>query len=240
MNIIVENGFAFRIPEITSRYRANCAKDWGVFVRGETKGLNVSKAEKAGLTRGEFVEMALCQIEHKILTFEPHYINEKFTEVWGLPVKGEMKTRFPEKATELSTFLMHRQSQDKLAGILENFGREAFNHWVNDGMKGDAKEYALNKMNEFYFSNIFRFQLTLTEGKHGPYHYVAISYRKPENEFENIALKVAKDIYDTHPEYCVDPRLIENQRKCLNHSAAAELKPVVAEAKKVLAESKSK
>lgn len=243
MNIIVENGFAVRIPEISSRYRANCHKDWGVFVTGETKGMNILKATQSGLAKGGFVEMALCQIEHKILTFEPHYLNEQFTEIWGIPVAGEMKTQFSDKASELSTFLIHRQSQDKLANILEDFGREAFNHWVNDGMKGDVKEYALNKMSEFYFSNIFRFELTLTEGKYGQYHYVAVSYRKPENEFENTALKVAKDIYETHPEYCVDPRLIENQSKCLangnGNNVVTELEPVI-EVKKVLAQSKSK
>jgi hypothetical protein len=215
MNIIVKDNLVVRIPEKPSRYRANCHKDWGSFITGETNGMNILKATEAGLVKGSFVEMALVYIDHKILTFEPHYINENFTEIWGIPVAGEMKTQFADKASELSTFLLHRQSQDKLANIIEDFSRNAFNEWVSDGMKGEASEYALNKMNEYYFGNIFRFEMTPKEGKHGTYHFVAISSREPANELEKDALLVAKEIYETHPEYCVDQRLVENQEQSL-------------------------
>jgi hypothetical protein len=216
MNIIQKNGFVVRIPEIPSRYRANCSKEWGQFVTGDTNGLNILKATELGLVKGNFVDMALCYVDHKVLTFEPNYINEPFTEIWGIPVAGEMKTQFPENASELSTFLLHRQSKDKLANIIESFSRDAFNEWVNDGMKGDANEYALAKMNEYYFGNIFRFELTQTSSsKYGAYHFVAISSRKPETDLEKAALEVAKEIYADHPEYCVDQRLVENQNKSL-------------------------
>jgi hypothetical protein len=218
MTIIVENGFAVRIPEIPSRYRCNCSKEWGCFVTGETKGLNHSKAEKAGLTKGSFVEMALCWVDKKVLTFEPNYINEPFTEIWGIPTGGEMKTQFAENASELSTFLIHRQSKDKLSGLIELFSRDAFNEWVSEGMKGDANEYAINKARVAFFTNIFRFEMTQLEGNYGTYFYVKSSYRKPQNELENKALIVSKQIHEGQLNglgYCTDSRLEKNQEKCL-------------------------
>jgi len=60
INVIKKNGFAFLIPLIPDRYRANCQKEWGNFVGGDTNKMNFSQAEKAGLTKGDFVELALC------------------------------------------------------------------------------------------------------------------------------------------------------------------------------------
>jgi hypothetical protein len=219
MSIIVENGFAVRIPEIPSRYRANCSKEWGCFVHGETKGLNNSKAEKAGLTKGGFVEMALCWVEKKVLTFEPNYVNEPFTEIWGIPVGGEMKTQFAENASELSTFLIHRQSKDKLSGLIELFSRDAFSEWVKEGMKGDANEFAVNKAKETFFTNIFRFEMTQLEGKYGIYYYVKTSHRKPNNELENNVLSIAKQIHEGQLNglgYCTDSRLEINHQNCMS------------------------
>ena len=219
MNPIIIDGFAFRIPSIPSRYRANCSKDFGVFVTGETNGMNCSKAEKAGLTRGSFVEMAMCAISTKVLTFKPHYENEFFTEIWGIPVAGEMKTRFHEKCSELSTFLIHRQSQDKIKALVETFGREVFNNWVTEGMPGDAEEYALIKSTEVYFNNIFRFEMTQREGNYGPYFYISTTIRPIATPFEEAAIKAAKQICDSDKTlstgWCVDQRLVENQQLCL-------------------------
>ncbi|MBD2039241.1 hypothetical protein [Microcoleus sp. FACHB-672] len=218
MNVITQDWFAFRIPEIPARYRANCSKEWGCFVTGETSKMTCSQAEKAGFTRGNFVEMALCWVDNKVLTFEPHYINESFTEIWGIPVAGEMKSNFHEKCSELSTFLIHRQSKDKMNGLIEVFGREAFNQWVSEGMKGDAHDYAIQKAAEIYFSNIFRFEMVQTEGGYGAYFYVQATYRKAsDNEFEQAALKAAKQIYEGQIAglgYCTDPRLEDNQASC--------------------------
>ena len=218
MNPIIIDGFAFRIPGIPSRYRANCSKDFGMFVTGETKGMNCSKAEKAGLTRGSFVEMAICAIGQKTLTFKPHYENESFTEIWGIPVAGEMKTHFHEKCSELSTFLIHRQSQDKMKGLIETFGREAFNSWVSEGMPGDANEYAMSKSAEAYFNNIFRFEMIQSEGNNGTYFYISTTTRPIANPFEEAAVKAARQIYESDKlgaGYCIDQRLVENQQLCL-------------------------
>ncbi|MEG3981860.1 hypothetical protein [Microcoleus sp. D3_18a_C4] len=225
MNPIIVDGFAFRIPSIPSRYRANCSREWGCFVTGETKNMTCSKAEKAGLTRGSFVEMAVCAIDQKILTFEPNYINEPFTEVWGIPVAGEMKTAFHEKCSELSTFLIHRQSKDRMSGLIEQFSRQAFNSWVSEGMQGDANAYAIAKAADAYFSQIFRFEMTQTEGSYGPYFFISTSCRQPANEFETAALKAARQIYQADSEgtgYCTDRRLVENQAKCLGFGSTPD------------------
>lgn len=233
MNILTINGYAFRIPETPSRYRGNCHKDWGCFVHGETKGMNILKATEAGLTKGNYVEMAIAWVEQKILTFEPHFINEEFTEIWGIPVTGEMKTQFAEKASELSTFLIHRQSKDKMQGLIEVFSRNAFNQWVEEGMQGAAEEYAQKKASEYYFSNIFRFELTQTESSnYGAYFYVKTSIRLPETELDKASLECAKQIYQNQLDgegYCTDPRLEENQLKCLEsgNQIESEMKKVI-------------
>jgi hypothetical protein len=221
VNIIQENGFAFRIAR--TRYRCNCSKEWGLIVGGDTKKMSCSQAEKAGLTKGNYVEGALCHVGNKILTFEPNYINEPFVEVWMLPTAGGIKEQFHEKASELSTFLIHRQSKDKMLSLIETFARDAFNSWVTDGMKGNADEYAIAKASEIYFSKIFRFELVQTDGKFGTYFYVDITHRDPVSDLEKAALSAAKQISDGHKAglaYCLDERIEENHKECLLAIAA--------------------
>lgn len=210
MNIIVKEGFAFRVPELANRYRANCNGEWGCFVTGDTKGLTHSKAEKAGLTRGNFVELAVCQISEKILTFEPHYHAEPFLEIWGFPVAGEMKNELPEKASQLVTFLLHRRSKDKMISLVDTFAKEAFMAWVNEGMKGDANEYAFHKANELRFSKIFRFEFVPETSPNGNYHWVKVDVREPNSELDKAALLAAKEVCELYPTACTDSRLEEN------------------------------
>ena len=191
-----------------------------MFVCGETKEMTCSQAEKAGLTRGNFLEMALCWVDQKTLSFQPHYLNEDFTEIWGIPTAGEIKNSFHDKASELSTFLIHRQSRDKMAGLFENVSRDAFNEWVASGMKGDAHEFGIQKAAEMYFTHIFRFELVRTQGNYGSYFYIQTTYRKgdPNNPLEVAALEAAKQIYEAQASgiaWCSDPRIEENHQSCL-------------------------
>jgi hypothetical protein len=179
-----------------------------MFVTGETKNMRASDAEKAGMTRGSFVEMALCHIDLKILTFEPNYINEQFLEIWGFPVGGEMKTKFHEKCSELSTFLLHRQSKDRMGMAIEELSRSAFNSWVTEGMPGNPDEYIAQKGAEARLSNIYRFEMTQKEGQFGPYFFVNITSRSPANELECAALNAAREISSS---ICKDPRLEAQQ-----------------------------
>ncbi|GDZ95149.1 hypothetical protein PA905_33880 [Planktothrix agardhii CCAP 1459/11A] len=227
MNIIQIDGYGFLIPSSPSRYRGNCSKEWGQFVGGNIlKDMTCSEAEKAGLTKGKFVEMAVCQISTKTLTFEPNYLNEEFMEIWGIPVAGEMKTQFHEKASELSTFLMHRQSKDKFTQLTEQFVKDALNKWASEGMKTDFNSYSLEKIRESYNSLIFRFEMSKTESRtYGSYFYIASSYREPVGEFELAALKAAKEI-QSNSNNCQDQRLVENQAKCFASIAENELNQV--------------
>jgi len=240
MNFLTDNNFAVRIPEAPSRYRANCGKDWGLFVTGDTKGMNTLKAEKAGLTKGNFVEMAICWMGQRTLTFEPHYFNEEFSEIWGIPVSGEMKSQFSANASELSTFLIHRQSKDKFSGLTENCKRDGFSAWVEAGMQGDIDNLTSEKIAEFYFNNIFRFEFVVANSStYGAYHYVGITTRPPESDLEKSALIIAKQLYQAQLDgfnYCTDPRLVENEQKCLSGSTStaplSEAKQIQQEATK--------
>ena len=227
MNIIQANGFAFRIAK--TRYRANCSKEVGQFIGGDTKGLTSIEIEKNGLTKGNWVEMALCSLNPKILTFPPNYVNEEFLEVWGIPTAGEIKNTFNEKCSELSTFLLHRQSKDNALAMIEDISRQAFDLWVEEGMEGDPNEYAIAKAEEMYFNHIFRFQLTKVEGKFGIYFHVKVSYRQPSTPFEEAALLAAKQISDYRKNginYCADNRIEQNHQACLIAIAEGNSEPI--------------
>jgi hypothetical protein len=200
-----------------------------MFVVGDTKGMRASDAEKAGLTRGSFVEMALCAIDLKTLTFEPNYINEEFLEIWGIPTGGEMKTKFHEKCSELSTFLIHRQSKDRMGYAIEQLSREAFNSWVSEGMSGDVNQYMADKGAQLRTSSIYRFEMTAKEGQFGSYFIVSVSSRSPQNDFECAALNAAKQIYSMAG-VCTDPRIEENHQRSLgliNLPALPEAEPAI-------------
>lgn len=222
MNVITMDKSAFRVPEIPIRYRANCHKEWGMFVLGsnQLKNKSCSEAKDAGLTRGKVLEMAVCWFDDKFLTFEPHYVSEPFKEIWGFPVSGEIKDEFVENCSQLVTFLLHRQSRDRIARLVEEFSKEAFNAWVRDGMQGTAEEYAASKINELFFSKIFRFEMIQAVGEYGPYYYIETTYRDPATDFEKAALKAAAEIHQAQlagTGFCSDP-LIE-----ANHSANVAL-----------------
>jgi hypothetical protein len=226
MKIIKQDQFAFLIPEIPSRYRANCSREWGMFVGGDTNGMTAMQAKEAGLTKGNFVEMALCWTQQRTLTFEPNYINEPFTEIWGIPTAGEMKDQFGENASELSTFLIHRQSKDRMGVILSNVGRLAFNEWAMKGMEGDPTEYAVTKVAELVSTNLVRFEMVQTEGKYGTYFYLQSSFKSAVTPLELAAVKTASEIFAGQQNglnYCTDPRLVANEQQCLE--PVVEVKP---------------
>jgi hypothetical protein len=241
MNVISHDGFAVRIPEIPSRYRANCSKEWGCFVTGDTKNMTASEAKDAGLTRGKFVDMAVCWVGTKILTFKPHYFNEPFGEIWGIPVAGEMKEFFHANCSELSTFLIHRQSKDKLHLTFGDINREAFNEWAAAGMNGNPEDFAKAKLEEIYFGSIFRFEMQDAEGEYGRYFWVKTTQRPASGATELAALKIAKDIYLEQLNginmRCVDLRLEDNQAIALGEAEEQEALPA-AKAKKQLKPSK--
>ncbi len=221
MKVIKEDKFAFRIPESTTRLKSHLGSSWGKFISGDCNPNKIDplKANEMGLLYGDYLEMAVCWIGSKILTFEPNYINEQFTEIWGFPVSGKFKDTFAKNASQLTTFLIHRQSRDNLMKTIEEFSKDAFNSWTEEGMPGEAEEYAQKKLAEFYFSKIFRFQIVETSSKvHGKYFFVQTTSRNPESEIDKAALKVAQNLYDLQISdngFCQDKMLEENHTKCL-------------------------
>ncbi|MCT7977681.1 hypothetical protein [Laspinema olomoucense] len=235
MNVIKVDNFAFRIPEVPLRYRGNCHKEWGVFLcsNSQLKGMSHLEAKESGLTRGKVIELALCHVTDKILTFEPHYTSEEFKEIWGFPVKGEVKAELVENCSQLITFLLHRQSKDKIARIFEEFSQQAFNSWVSSGMEKPIEEYATEEIKRLFFGKIFIFEMVQAVGDWGPYFYIETTYREPENDFEKAALKAASEIYDAQCQgmgFCSDPILEANHAANVNLLSAsgeiAELPPV--------------
>ncbi|MEB3191158.1 MAG: hypothetical protein VKL42_12525 [Snowella sp.] len=229
-NVILNNGFAFRIPSTPSRYRANCSRDFGCFVTGETKNMNILQVTEAGLAMGNFTEMAICWIDQRTLTFKPHYENEQFMEIWGIPTAGKMQEQFGSKCSELSTFLIHRQSKDKMSGLTETASRDAFVKWVEEGMNGDPETYALNKMQEFYLSGIFRFEFVQKEGDYGVYYFVQVSRKEATTDLELAAIQTAAKINQRQLDgegICTDLRLVDNEIQCLQ--ATTEIKEVEVE-----------
>ena len=210
--------FAFRIPSKAIRYRANCSGSFGMFVFGELGKMQAIQAKEAGLTYGNYVELAIASLANKVLTFEPHYVNESFLEVWGFPVSGEIHTRnCKENSSELITFLLHRQSMDKISNILAEIEREADNAWIDAGMPENMDEFLTAKKTELLTSSIFRFEFTPEEGKYGIYHWVKVTRKPAESDLSKAALQCSSQILalkQSDTSICTDPRIEENHAQC--------------------------
>lgn len=220
MLVFEQDGLNVFVPDIPTRVRPNCDKAWGQFVKDvSTKDMKLHEAMENGVTCGDFIEMALCFVAYqKRLTFQPHYIDEKFTEIWGIPVKGEIKAKFSDNASELITFLLHRQSADKLGKLSKESDTSAFIDWLDTDKEKDIEQFALERRFKTYSTKIFTFQLTLVNGVHGAYYFVATSMRDPETDIEKKALGIAEQFHLLFKEgtnYCIDQRIEENHAQTI-------------------------
>jgi hypothetical protein len=227
VKIIKEGQFCFLIPDKPKRYRANCSKEGGCFVdadRVTTKGATMQELREQGALKGNFVELAIVKISPKILTFEPHYDQEHFTEIWGIPTAGEL--RISEKGSQLITFLLHRQSKDALLTIGNLFAEAAFIEAVTIGAETEEEIQALaiEKAKLAIQTHIFRFEFMPAISSNGErYHHVACNFRKPESEMDLSALMVASKL----TEYCIDPAIESNhQNNMLALAPAQEAKAI--------------
>lgn len=220
-----ESKFAFRIPSKAIRYRANCHGSFGMFVSGDLGKMQAIDAKEAGLTYGKYAELAIASLSNKILTFEPHYINQQFLEVWGFPVSGEMHSRHcKQNSSELVTFLLHRQSMDKFSSILAEIEREADNAWIDAGMPKNMNEFLAAKKTELLTSSIFRFEFTPEEGKYGIYHWVKVTRKPAESDLSKAALQCSSQILalkQSDASICTDPRIEENHAHTLALSGSS-------------------
>jgi len=209
--------FAFRIPSKPIRYRANCHSSYGQFVQGDlSKVKNLIEADKAGFLYGDTVDFVVVSLSNKILSFEPHYQQENFLEVWGFPVDGLMHERnCQENSSELCTFLLHRRSMDKIGDIVADIEREADNDWIKAGMPENMEEFIQTKKTELLVESIFQFQFVLEKGKAGDYFWLNTTRKPAESDLAKAALSCSKRIYELNAaqEVCVDPRIEENQQQ---------------------------
>lgn len=220
MDILTNGNFVVRIPENPCRIKANCSKEWGAFVDGECRNMSALEAKEEGLILGKSLDMAICWVTTKILTFEPHYVQKKFLEIWGIPVAGAVKDRFHPNCSQLTTFLIHGQSMDRFQSRFEEVGRDAFNEWVEAGMGGNPESFIQTKMLDVFLKKIFVFEMQSAEGSYGAYFWIKSSQRHANGENELAALEIAGDIYKEHSAgtnmRCVDLRLEQNQAMALN------------------------
>lgn len=235
-NILVveqnKSKFAFRIPSKAIRYRANCK--WGQFVKGDPGSLQLLEAKEQGFTYGNFVEMSIASLSNKVLTFEPHYPQEPFLEIWGFPIDGEMHSKScKENSSELVTFLLHRQSMDKIEDVLADIERDADNAWIDAGMPDNMEEFINQKKIELLASSIFRFEFVCEEGKYGPYYWVKCDRKEAESDLAKAALQCSKQLFELkqsgEQQVCSDPRIEENFKQSmmiLNGTKQAQLEPV--------------
>jgi len=225
MEIIQAGKSNILIPGIAARYRANCHGEWGSFVKGKTKGLKFSEAEKQGFIFGNFVELIICKLGQKILTFDPHYTNEEFLEIWGVPVAGAIKEQYPGNSSELMTFLIHRQSKDDFMAIVEGTARHGFVEWMNGDKKQDPKEFAKQKVGEVLSQNAFRFEMQKEYSDRNKVNYFCVqcSSRPVKSEFE-------KDVVAARPQiepYCTDPQIEANHQACLAIAGVTAPQPLL-------------
>lgn len=222
MDILTNGNFVVRIPENPSRVKANCSKEWGAFVDGECRNMSALEAKEEGLILGKKMEMAVCWVTTKILTFEPHYVQKKFLEIWGIPVAGAVKDRFHPSSSQLTTFLIHGQSMDRFQSNFEKVGRDAFNEWVGSGMVGSPESFMQAKMVDVFLKKIFVFEMQSAEGGYGSYFWVKASQRPANGEMELAALEIASEIYGEHSAgtnmRCIDLKLEQNQAMALGET----------------------
>lgn len=225
MEIIQTGKSNILIPGIPARYRANCHGEWGSFVKGDTKKLNFTKAKEQGFIFGNFVELVICKLGHKILTFEPHYINEEFLEIWGVPVAGAIKEQYPGNSSEVMTFLVHRQSKDDFLAIVEGIAREGFLEWMNGDKKESPKEYAKLKVSEILSQNVFRFEMRQEYSDRNSVNYFSVqcTSRPVKSEFEKDVVAARKQIEP----YCVDPQIEANHQNCLAIAGVVAPQPLL-------------
>ncbi|RMG12014.1 MAG: hypothetical protein D6728_07485 [Cyanobacteria bacterium J055] len=213
MNVLhSEDGkFNFLISDLPKRYRANCKQgcflDSGIATKAAG---NLSKIQSLGGDKGDFVEAVVVGTQHRILTFEPHYIQEEFIEIWCFPVAGKMA--ISPTASQLSTFLLHRQRMDGFRSIGNELSEVAFLEWLQTGKEEDPVTFAESAVRKAFESNIFRFEFVpKTSSKYGNYFAVSTSTRQPKSDLEKAALK----LIDEARFFCIDPAIDQNHQNCL-------------------------
>jgi len=221
-----DNTYLFLIPSLPDKFRFNCHRDWGQIITGDTKSLNIMQANEMGLLRGTSLEMALCWTNpDRCLTMGTFYQDEPFTELWGFPVSGALSDEFSKNSSGLKNTLIHRQSKDTFAKLVQDLTKNLFNSWIEEGMPGEFGEYEQVNMANVLGQFIFKFEFVRASGANGDYFWIKSSYRKPENDFEEAALEAAQVVYGNvvaGSNWCYDPMLDKMDNKANSILAGLE------------------
>jgi hypothetical protein len=178
METITINNSVFLIPPSQPKLQANCAKEYGQFLLDCPPKLTILEAQAGGYLKGNKADFA----------------NESFTELWVIPVAGDLKDMFKGPASMLLCFLMHRRSKDSFAGLYNHFAHRAFQQWCEEGMPGDPKEFCYAAIASVLKNYIFCAEFQKVEGALGTYWFIQWSYRNPQSDFEKDALEAAQMI----------------------------------------------
>ncbi|MBW4617443.1 MAG: hypothetical protein KME21_30345 [Desmonostoc vinosum HA7617-LM4] len=193
METIKINNSVFLIPPSQPKLQANCAKEYGQFLLDCPPKLTILEAQAGGYLKGSKADFAIAiSRPDRVFTINENFTNEPFTELWVIPVGGELKEQFKGPASMLFCFLMHRQSKDSFAGLYNHFARRAFQDWCEQGMPDDdPKKFCYQAIASVLQNYIFCAEFQKVEGALGTYWFIQWSYRNPQSDFEKDALEAA-------------------------------------------------
>jgi hypothetical protein len=195
METIKINNSVFLIPPNQPKLQANCAKEYGQFLLDCPPKLTILEAQAGGYLKGNKADFAIAiSRPDRLFTINENFTNEPFTELWVIPVAGELKNQFKGPASMLLCFLMHRRSKDSFAALYNHFAHRAFQQWCEEGMPGDPKEFCYGAIASVLRNYIFCAEFQKVEGALGTYWFIQWSYRNPESDFEKDALEAAEMI----------------------------------------------
>jgi hypothetical protein len=105
METIKINNSVFLIPPSQPKLQANCAKEYGQFLLDCPPKLTILEAQAGGYLKGNKADFAIAiSRPDRLLTINENFTNEPFTELWVIPVAGELKDQL--KSIQNSKFKM--------------------------------------------------------------------------------------------------------------------------------------
>ena len=215
MSVYQEENFFVFVPELPTDVYVNCS--WGQFSTEPASKFKNDKlsAKEGGALKGDKASFALAMVEEKYLKFPQDKEGSKRSHVWAIPVGGELKAQFNEKASELINFVIKGISAEQLAKVLTEIQKTAFNNWLAQGAKGNFEEQQTALMADAFHSVIFDVEFVFRESNGNKYYFLDWKVRQPKTPIEKLAVKIAKRLHDNNLQGFSHPRLEENQMKAL-------------------------
>lgn len=177
--------------------RFNLSKEFGQLVSGDVGNLSPLEADKAGMLYGNFLELAICYFDCRVMTFQPHYENEPFLTIYGFPVGGDYHIKeLTPKSSHLISFALRTRSTDIFLRQIIKIEQDLVNSYALeiDNFSQEINDYVTENLAKEFTNNIFTLQTVRTSGKNGDYYYLNSKLHKPESNLQKAALKMASEI----------------------------------------------